>query len=85
MSEPKQPAILIEWDQYPPLLKLYDWIGCEFSHSEERSFNENIEGYNLRDLKYSMKRWAENGIDRYEQLLKKIAELPDLEEEMIPE
>jgi hypothetical protein len=79
----KQPAIYVEWDQYPPLLKLYDWVACEFSLSEQRSFADNTEGINLKDLKYSMRHWAEGRIESYKQLIDKIAELPDLEEEEI--
>lgn len=80
---PTQPAVLVEWTEHPKLRDLLYWVSCEFSHSEQRSFADNTEGINLKDLKYSMKHWAEAGIDRYEQLIKKIAELPDIEEEEI--
>ena len=83
MSEPKQPAILVEWIQHPKLREMLEWVATEFSQAEQRSFDNNTEGTNLKDFKHSMKRWAENGRDRYDELAKKIAELPDLEEEEI--
>jgi hypothetical protein len=82
-SSKKQPAVLVEWTEHPKLRELLEWIAAEFCQGELRSLDSETTGYNLKDYKFSIGQWAERGHDRYEELIKRTKDLPDLEDEVI--
>jgi len=69
----------IDWTEHPLLHELDELVLDEFNTNTQKEFLSGAyrETYCIRDVKHTAKRWVEEHIETWKQVLQKIENLPD--------
>jgi len=75
----------IEWNEHPAVQGLDEFVRVELDRQCEGSFFSEAyaDARSINDLKTGARNWAEEQIETFQRLLKKIESLPDSDEEEI--
>lgn len=87
-NKPKEPVILeIEWQQHQNILEIDKYINTVFPPSINGSYIGSVyvrkPPRNTKEFKEQVTRWAKDRIQEYEDLIEKVQQLPDDDDQMI--